>query len=213
MKGLRIRTLLIFVSGLLILTLGIALTIQSGLGASPFDALLVGLADTVGLTVGSWEVLVAILLIGCNALLARQKPEVFGLLTAFITGIGIDLWLYGLGPHLAPALLVSKLACFGLGLLLLGIGTSIYLYAKFAPNPLDRLTLLIQTLTGRSIFAARTLLYLLFLIGAMIVKGPIGIGTLLTVGLGGFILHLFMPLTQRALDRMQPRDQGSAHPR
>ncbi|TYP74489.1 YczE/YyaS/YitT family protein [Paenibacillus methanolicus] len=210
MKGLRIHALIIFICGLSILTLGISLTIQSGLGASPFDALLVGLAETVGLTVGSWEVVIAIILIGCNSMLARQRPEILGLLTAFITGIGIDMWLYGLAPLVEPTLWLNKLACFGLGLILIGIGTSIYLYAKFAPNPMDRLMLLIQSLTGRSIFAARTFIYFFFLIAALVFHGPIGIGTILTVGLGGFILHICMPITRRALDRMQPRRHRSA---
>lgn len=39
----------LFVAGILILTLGISLTIQSELGTSPFDALLVGLSHHVGL--------------------------------------------------------------------------------------------------------------------------------------------------------------------
>lgn len=34
----------------------------------------------------------------------------------------------------------------------------------------------------------------------MIFKGPIGVGTLLTVCLGGFILHFFMPIIGRILD-------------
>lgn len=42
-----------YVLGILILTLGIAFTIQSDLGVSPFDAFLVGLAVHAGLTVGS----------------------------------------------------------------------------------------------------------------------------------------------------------------
>ena len=82
-----------YVLGILILTLGIAFTIQSELGASS-DALLVGLSVHAGLTVGSWEVIMALLLIGCNSFLKRQRPEVSGMLTAFITGIGIDMWLF-----------------------------------------------------------------------------------------------------------------------
>src|SRR5699024_10223468 len=41
--------------GLITLTLGIALAVQSQLGTSPFDALLVGLYRTFGLSIGSWE--------------------------------------------------------------------------------------------------------------------------------------------------------------
>lgn len=42
-----------YVLGILLLTLGISFTIQSDLGTSPFDAVLVGLSISVGLTVGS----------------------------------------------------------------------------------------------------------------------------------------------------------------
>jgi len=101
-----------YVVGILLLTLGISLTIQSDLGTSPFDALLVGLSKSVGLTVGSWEVIIAVILIGCNSLLQRQRPEVLGLLTALITGIGIDMWLFLLHNLVTPELWYSKIVCF-----------------------------------------------------------------------------------------------------
>lgn len=192
---------LLFVSGLLILTLGISLTIRAGLGASPFDALLVGLSQSVGLTVGSWEVLIAILLCLCNALLSRQRPEILGLATAFVTGVGIDAWLFIMNRLFDPELLLSKLVCFGIGLVVIGLGTAVYLHARFAPSPLDRLTLLMRTLTGLNLFYTRTILYVIFLIAAFLFRGPIGLGTLLTVGLGGLILNHFMPLIQKMLDR------------
>lgn len=94
MRELNNTKWLFYGLGILILTLGISLTIQSDLGTSPFDALLVGLSIKVGLTVGSWEIIIAFIMIFCNALLKRQRPEFLGLLTAFITGIGIDTWLF-----------------------------------------------------------------------------------------------------------------------
>jgi uncharacterized membrane protein YczE len=186
--------------GIFILTLGITLNIQSHLGTSPFDALLVGLSIKVGLTVGSWEIIIALILICCNSIINRQRPEVLGLLTAFITGIGIDMWLFLLHSLITPELWYSKLVCFGIGLVLIGIGTAIYLYTNFAPIPIDRLTLIIQELTRTNILFSRTLIYLAFLIMAMIFNGPVGIGTLLTVCLGGIILNYFMPFTKKVLD-------------
>lgn len=91
-----------YVLGILILTLGISLTIHSDLGTSPFDALLVGLSINVGLTVGSWEIIIALILIGCNSFLKRERVEVLGLLTALITGIAIDIWLILLGDLITP---------------------------------------------------------------------------------------------------------------
>ncbi|MES1041080.1 YczE/YyaS/YitT family protein [Peribacillus simplex] len=191
-----------YVLGILILTLGISFTIQSDLGTSPFDALLVGLSINVGLTVGSWEIIIALMLICSNSLLKRQKPEVLGLLTAFITGIGIDIWLYLLHNLIAPELWFSKVVCFGIGLVVIGLGTATYLHTNFAPIPVDRLTLIIQELTRTNIFLSRTFIYLLFLILAMISNGPIGVGTLLTVCLGGLILNFFMPFTEKLMDRI-----------
>jgi uncharacterized protein len=193
---------LAYVLGIFILTLGIAFTIQSGLGTSPFDALLVGLSMKVGLTVGSWEIIIALLLIGCNSFLKRQRPEFLGLLTAFITGIGIDMWLFLLHQLITPELWYSKVVYFGIGLFVIGLGTATYLHTNFAPIPVDRLTLIIQDLTGTNIFLSRTFIYLVFLIMAMIFNGPIGIGTLLTVCFGGLILNYFMPLTKKLLDKI-----------
>ncbi|MEK4994680.1 YczE/YyaS/YitT family protein [Paenibacillus sp. FSL H7-0918] len=202
MKKFSVTTFSIFTCGIFILTLGVSLTIISDLGASPFDALLVGLSKNVGLTAGSWEVLIACLLIGCNSCLSKQRPELLGLVTAFIAGLGIDMWLFLFNHLIEPNLWISKIAFYGLGLIAIGLGTSIYLYANFAPIPVDRLTLVLQTITRLSILFTRTIIYLVFLFAAIIFNGPIGIGTLLTICLGGLILNYFMPLTQKVLDRL-----------
>ncbi|MEC1627064.1 YitT family protein [Bacillus mojavensis] len=193
---------IVYVLGIFILTLGISFTIQSNLGTSPFDAVVVGLSKNVGLTVGSWEIIIAFILIICNSFLKRQRPEVLGMLTAFITGIGIDMWLFLLHNWLTPDLWYSKVICFGIGLVVIGLGTATYLHTNFAPIPVDRLTFIIKELTRTNIFFSRTCIYLLFLIAAIILNGPVGVGTLLTVCLGGIILNSFMPFTEQILDRI-----------
>ncbi|MBW7978361.1 MULTISPECIES: YczE/YyaS/YitT family protein [Bacillus amyloliquefaciens group] len=189
-----------YVLGIMILTFGISVTIQSDLGTSPFDALIVGLSVHAGLTVGSWEIIIAFLLICCNSMLKRQRPEFSGMMTASITGIGIDMWLFFLHRVITPELWYGKAGCFAIGLVVIGIGTATYLHTNFAPIPVDRLTLIVRELTGRSIFFSRTVIYFIFFILAVMLKGPVGIGTLLTVCLGGVILHFFMPITGRWID-------------
>lgn len=189
-----------YVLGIMILTFGISVTIHSDLGTSPFDALIVGLSVHAGLTVGSWEIIIAFLLICCNSMLKRQRPEFSGMMTAFITGIGIDMWLFFLHRVITPELWYGKAGCFAIGLVVIGIGTATYLHTNFAPIPVDRLTLIVRELTGRSIFFSRTVIYFIFFILAVMLKGPVGIGTLLTVCLGGVILHFFMPITGRWID-------------
>src|SRR5690625_5919315 len=75
MTRLFIACIHYYISGLIILTLGIAFAIISMLGTSPFDALLVGLYRTFGLTIGSWEIVVGGTLIVANAILEKRRPE------------------------------------------------------------------------------------------------------------------------------------------
>ncbi|WP_077212667.1 YczE/YyaS/YitT family protein [Bacillus dakarensis] len=201
----------LYVAGILLLTLGISFTIQSDLGTSPFDALLVGLAYKVGLTVGSWEIIIAFVLIGVNSLLKWQRPEFLGLVTAFITGVGIDMWLFLLHNSITPELWYSKFVYFGIGLVVIGFGTAIYLHTNFAPIPVDRLTLILQELTRTNIFLSRTFIYLLFLILAFFFNGPIGVGTLLTVCLGGIILNSFMPITGKIVNSILSKSNISSN--
>ncbi len=188
------------------MSLGIALTIESGFGASPFDALLVGLANQVGLTVGSWEIIIALIMVGINSLLSKTRPEFKGLLTAFIAGLSIDLWLYVLQAFAQPEMWLSRLLFLGLGLLIVGAGIACYLQTHVAPIPMDRLMLLIRDMSGMGILLSRTLIQLFFLMMAFLFHGPIGIGTLLTVCLGGVILQFFMPYAAKLI----PADKSSS---
>ncbi|MEK4660537.1 YitT family protein [Priestia sp. FSL H7-0729] len=201
----------LFVAGILILTLGISLTIQSDLGTSPFDALLVGLSQHVGLSVGSWEVIIAFLLIGCNSLLKKQKPEFLGLVTAFITGVGIDLWLYVSESLVTPVVWYNQLMTFAIGLVIISIGTAIYLQTHFAPIPIDRLTLILHEITRTPLFVSRTFIYFVFLILAFLLSGPIGLGTLLTVCFAGLLLQFIMAHTKKLIDRIVTDRDTSSH--
>lgn len=196
-----------YIIGILILTLGIALTIQPDLGASPYDALLVGLFKTVGLTVGSWEIILALIIIFMNAVLKRQRPAFIGLLTAVVTGLEIDFWLFLLPHFIVPGQILSKLVCFAAGMILLGLGTAVYLHIHFAPAPLDHLMLVIRELTGKGILFSRTLIYLVSFTLAFLFHGPIGLGTVLTVFLGGPILNFFMALMQKQRTAAAPSER------
>lgn len=92
---------------------------------------------------------------------------------------------------LQPEQMLVKLLCLTFGLMIIGLGTAIYLHANFAPIPVDRLMLIIQDLTRMNTLYSKTFIYLFFLVLAITFSGPIGIGTLLTVCLGGPILNYF----------------------
>lgn len=185
-----------YIIGLIILTLGIAFSIQSFLGTSPFDALSVGLYRTFGLSIGSWEIVIGVTLIVCNAIVERKRPEYFALLTSIITGIGIDTWLFLLSDWLVPQTWLGQYICLFLGVVLTALGIATYLQSQFAPNPLDRSMLVISNLTGWSVSYARAFINIVLVIIAFFFDGAIGIGTLVNALISGMVINFFLPYLQ-----------------
>jgi len=164
--------------GILILTFGIALTIVAGLGTSPYDALLVGLYNSFGLTIGSWEYILGFILVIVNAAIQRKRPDLLAMVTAIITGLGIDLWIFFLKYYWKISIFWCKVVLFLFGIIFIGLGVAMYLQAEFAPSPVDSSMLVIQNVLGIRLAVAKNILMLIFLSFAFIFEGPINLGTL-----------------------------------
>lgn len=189
-----------YLTGIILLSLGIALTIQSRLGTSPFDALLVGLYRTFGLSIGSWEIVVGFTMIVFNSIASKKRPEMFAIATSLFTGAGIDFWMFMISDTVVPQSVASQSLCFFLGMVISALGIAINLQADFAPNPFDRMMLVMKQLTGWSISFSRVVISIFLVIIAAFFGGAIGIGTILITLLSGPIIHLFMTYVDK-LDR------------
>lgn len=189
-----------YVLGIVILALGIAFTIQSTLGTSPFDALLVGLYRTFGLTIGSWEIVVGFSMIVFNSIVSKKRPELFSVATSLLTGAGIDFWMLMIQDHITPQSLAWQWGCLLIGMIVSALGIAINLQADFAPNPFDRMMLVIKDLTGWSISFSRVVISIVLVLLAALFGGAIGIGTILIALLSGYLIHFFMTYVDR-IDR------------
>ncbi|WP_078429210.1 YczE/YyaS/YitT family protein [Alkalihalobacterium alkalinitrilicum] len=184
----KMRRTLCYLIGLLILSIGITFTIIANLGAGAWDALNVGLSNRVGLTVGTWVILIGVILIIVNALIARARPEIHSLLTVIVLGYFIDFWLLIVFQNIRLTELPIQAAVLLLGVILMGLGISTYLQADFAIIPIDRLMLNLKDLLRLPLMVAKTIAEITALIVALIVGGPIGIGTIVvTLSIGPLI--------------------------
>jgi uncharacterized membrane protein YczE len=185
--------------GLFIISIAISLTIKANLGAGSWDALNVGLSQTIGFTVGTWVILVGIMLIILNALLMKKKPDLYALITIVIVGSLIDFWLLFILGEWQPEPFFNRFFILIFAIILLAVGVSTYLQADFAPVPIDNLMLAIQYRTGLNLMIAKTVGELCALVLAFIFGGPIGLGTILiTFGLGPLI-QFFYPKFERLI--------------
>ena len=101
--------------------------ILSDLGAGAWDAMYVGLSESVGLTVGSWVFLIGVLLIIINSLLMKTTPDFLAIITIVIIGALIDFWLLSVFHDFLATELGLRIFMLTAGILIIGLG---YLYVS-----------------------------------------------------------------------------------
>ncbi|MDY0395846.1 hypothetical protein RWE15_17465 [Virgibacillus halophilus] len=84
-----------FIFGLIIFSLGISLTINmQHLGVHPWDVLTVGLFEKMGLTIGTWNILIGLTLIGITLALDKKYIRIGTLINAVMVGMFVDFFLW-----------------------------------------------------------------------------------------------------------------------
>lgn len=193
---------LFFLMGLVTLAFGVSMTIKAGLGTGAWDALNVGLSETVGLTPGSWVVIVGIVLIFVNASLVKRRPDLGAVITLLITGLLIDFWVLRVFGDLSVSGLPTKFAVFLLGMITLSLGLTIYLQAKFPLIPIDNFMMALRERFGLNLMVAKTLGEVIALSAAFFFKGPIGIGTVIVTFAIGPLIQFFFPFFEKLLTKL-----------
>jgi uncharacterized protein len=205
-KGVREMgwRLLFFLVGIFILGFGVSLTIKADLGAGAWDALNVGLSQTIGLTVGSWVIIVGGILIFVNAFMLKQKPVYLSLITIILIGLVIDFWLVIVLENWYPRTFAQKLTVLGSGIVIVALGVAIYLQAQFPLNPVDQFMIAIKERFGVKLMTAKTIAELTALLFAFFFQGPIGIGTIIITLFIGPLIQFFYPPFHRFMQKVQP---------
>ena len=177
----RLTTMIMLVIGLFLFGLGEAIIIGSGSGVSPWTVLAQGISKRSDFSIGmaTFFISIAILIFWIPL---KQVPGIGTILNAIIIASVIDLTL----PYLPqPDDITFKIiqACFGI--LVVGLGSGIYLCSNLGPGPRDGLMIGLQKQTNASLPAIRTIIELLAVISGWLLGGVFGIGTILFVfGIG-----------------------------
>ncbi len=170
-----ILTLGILCVGLAIFGLGEALLIAAGAGVSPWTVLSQGISVITGWSIGVTTFLtsLAVLLLWIPL---RQTPGLGTLLNAVIVSLAIELSL----PYLPqPDLYLLKVLEGAIGILLVGLGSALYLITNLGPGPRDGLMTGMQRVTDQPVARVRTTIELTVVILGWFLGGTVGIGTLL----------------------------------
>jgi uncharacterized membrane protein YczE len=199
----KLTTLIMLVIGLFLFGLGEAIIIGSGSGVSPWTVLAQGISSKTDLSIGMATFLISILILIFWVPL-KQIPGIGTILNAIIIASAIDLTL-GFIPK--PELIYLKILQASFGILIVGIGSGIYLASNLGPGPRDGLMIGLQQKTNTSIPLIRTIIEIAAVTVGWFLGGIVGIGTILFVfGIGpcvGVGLTLVEKVSKKRINKLE----------
>jgi uncharacterized membrane protein YczE len=188
-RRLARRTSQLFV-GLILYGIGMALMVESRLGLTSWDVFHQGLSQVTGLSFG-WVVI----LLGIPILLLwiplRQRPGFGTVANLVVIGLVVD----GTLAVIPNAPLWVRAGYLISGILVIGMGTGLYIGARMGPGPRDGLmTGIVARFPRLSIRLVRTVLELTVLGLGWLLGGTVGLGTLAFALSIGPLAQLFIPM-------------------
>ena len=187
----RLSTFFFLCFGLSLFGIGEGLLLVSYTGASPWSVLAQGISLKVNASIGIITFFISIFVISLWVFL-NQKPGIGTILNAVIIAAMIDLCL---NYFSTPESFILKMILAVAAVLLVGIGSGIYLVDNLGPGPRDGLMTGLQKKTNLPIAAVRAFLEITVVSIGWYLGGTVGIGTILfafgigpAVALGLFIV-------------------------
>lgn len=198
------RRLTIYITGLAITALGIALIVRSIVGAGPWDSVAVGLKLHFGLTIGMWSIISQVFLILFTAVIEKARVRIESVLVIVVRSWFLDFWYYIALANLdASNSLALQWLIFALGVFTIGAGISIYMEAKFPSSPIDGLMIALSERFNLSISTSRLFIEASGLIIGYLFGGPVGVGTIIVALTLGRIIQTSNRLLKKYLLKPQ----------
>ena len=181
------------VLGLWIFGTGEALFFASGIGNTPWMVLADGVADRTGFTVGLTTFLISLVVL-LMWLPLRERPGLGTLANIFIIATAIDVMLMVL-PH--PTAFVVQLLFAISGVVVVGLGSALYLTAGLGPGPRDGWMTALHHRTGLPVGRVRLFIEITVLSAGLLLGGTAGLGTVIFALLIGRSVALWLAVVGR----------------
>lgn len=150
---------LVYTLGLSVLALGVACSVQAGLGISPVNSLPYVLSQMTPFSLGAWATAVYIVFILIQAVLKGRAFRVIDLtqiLFSTLFGVLVDA-AKALCAPLAPQHYAGRLMLLGVSVVLIAAGITLYLSARLVSMPAEGLAAAVAEKWGKPFGKAKML--------------------------------------------------------
>jgi uncharacterized protein len=162
--------------GLALFGFSIALMLRAGVGLGPWDVFHEGVSLRTPLTIGQAMIGAGFALMALSAALAKVRPGIGTVMNMVFIGAWVDLFL-ALPAFPQARGWLDGAALFGVGLVLNGVATGLYLTGGLGAGPRDGFALALAKLLRVTVRRARTLVEIVVLTSGWLLGGTVGVGT------------------------------------
>ncbi|HEX2303460.1 MAG TPA: hypothetical protein VHH57_07535 [Gaiella sp.] len=183
--------------GLFLFALGIVMQLESGLGLGPWDVLNQGLSERTPLSFGTANIVVALVVLVVAWALGAQIG-IGTVANAILIGVFVDLLLEVEAiERLSAEPLGTRVGLLVGAILVVGLGSGLYIGAALGAGPRDSLMLVGARRTGIRIGAVRAALELSAAAVGFALGGTVGVGTVaFAFGIGPAVELAFAALVR-----------------
>lgn len=188
-----LKQILILIPSVVTLALGISLSVTAGIGSDANASLQSAVSNLTRIPVGTIVFLYNIIILIIFFLMKSRFIGVGSIVMGFFLGPFVNVFTSLLTP-IAPSSFFGKLVFCLLGVFFLSLALSWYIPLNYGLQPADMLIQTIADKTKQSYGTGLAIYSILILVLAFLLKGPIGIGTILNALLPGKICDLLIPM-------------------
>ena len=189
----RFSTMILLILGLIIFGAGDAVLISARLGNTPWTVLAEGIAKNLGWSIGESTFFVSFMVLLLWIPL-REKPGIGTILNAILIAATIEFLLPILPTPEAFSLQIIQVL---VGIVLVAIGSGLYLTANLGPGPRDGTMTGLTKVTGIPIGRIRSGIEIFVIAIGWTLGGKFGIGTILFAILIGPCVAICLNMTGR----------------
>lgn len=167
----------VYFIGLIVFSFGITVTIYYlHLGLSPWDVLNVAMFQKLGLTIGTWNIIISFTLIVVSWILDKSYIKIGTFINAILIGAFVDLYMWlDFIPQATHTWL--DIIYMSIGIVIMGVGGGVYNAAGVGSGPRDGFMLSISDKTKQPIGRIRIIIESTVLVIGWILGGPVFVVT------------------------------------
>lgn len=180
-------TVLLF--GIFLISSGLFLFLNSGLGLTPFTVMADGLANALGISFGQATMVVNVSIILGLFLLTDSKFGPGTVLNAVFIGIFLDIIIWTFGSITTEAIIFQAFMLV-IAILLVGAGIATYISVDMGEGPIEALMIYIKSKTNFSLKSARISLDFSFSLIGFSMGATLGVGTIVAVATIGPVTEI-----------------------